>query len=349
MAIDDANSGTASKQRLRRAPSMADVAALAGVSGQTVSRVVNNRTNVDAQTRERVLTAMQVLGYQPNIAARSLRTGRFGTFGVISFDLSQYGDAETVKALQNAAEPAGFSITLMGVRTATERAVREAYGQLSLLAVDGIVLIQAHLLNTPRLRPPAGLPIVICAGEEHQRYPVIDADQAEGARLATHHLLSLGHRTVWHLAGPQDATPACRRAEAWHATLKAAGAQSPPVMYGDWSADSGYRAGLRLAENPDVTAVFAANDQMALGVLRALHEKGRSVPGDVSVVGFDDVPDSSCFIPPLTTVHQDFRQAGEYCVASLLDQMENGRRHVPPMSLIRPRLVVRASSAAPRR
>lgn len=346
MAVNDATG--ASRGGRKRAPSMADVAALAGVSGQTVSRVANNRTNVDPRTRGKVLSAMRVLGYQPNVAARSLRTGRFGTIGAISFDLGQFGDAQTVKALQNAAGAAGYDLTLMSIASATQKAVRDAYDHLSLLAVDGLVLVQSQLLDTPVLQMRADLPMVIIAGDEHQRYPVVDIDQAEGVRLATEHLLSLGHRTVWHVAGPQYATSARKRIAGWHATLKAAGAHSPPVTYGDWSAESGYRAGLELAGRGDLTAIFAANDQMALGVLRALHECGQSVPGDVSVVGFDDTPDSACFIPPLTTIHQEFGQMGQRCVLSLLRQLEGERDSLPPLFQVPPRLVVRDSTAAPR-
>ena len=146
----------------------------------------------------------------------------------------------------------------------------------------------------------------------------MDSNQAEGARSATAHLLELGHRTVWHLSGPQDSFSARRRAASWHRTLKAAGADIPPVVYGDWSAESGYRVGLQLAARPGLTAVFAANDQMALGLMRALHEAGRRVPQDVSVVGYDDVAEAGYFRPPLTTVHQHFEEVGRRCVALLL-------------------------------
>ncbi|MET9736416.1 LacI family DNA-binding transcriptional regulator [Streptomyces sp. NPDC006458] len=326
---------------------MEDVAALAGVSGQTVSRVVNNRKNVDPETRDRVLRAMNMIGYRTNTAARALATGQFRAIGVINFNLRGYGESRVLESLAAAARPAGYHIDLMEVGVPTEEAVREAYGELAVQAVDGVVLIQAQLLDTPTLHLPTGIPVVIVAGDRHQRYAVVDTDQAAGARLATEHLLSLGHRTVWHLAGPQDSPSARQRLEAWHNTLKEAGSPVPPVSYGDWTADSGYEAGQRLAQEPDLTAVFTANDQMALGVMLALAEAGRSVPGDVSVVGFDDVDDSSCYQPPLTTVHQEFERVGEQCLASLLHQMSHGQDTTPPVSQILPRLVVRKSTAAP--
>nr|ARP51731.1 LacI family transcriptional regulator [Streptomyces marincola] len=174
----------------------------------------------------------------------------------------------------------------------------------------------------------------------------VDTDQAGGARDAVRHLLGLGHRTVWHLAGPPESFAAERRAAAWRATLRAAGRAVPPAVRGDWSAESGYLAGLRLAEEPGCTAVFAANDQMALGLLRALHERGRAVPGEVSVVGFDDIPESGSFIPPLTTVHQDFAEVGRRLVEGVLHQV---RADAPRRgtALVPTRLVTRASTAPP--
>ncbi len=345
MATEETN--PVAKSGRKRAATRADVAALAGVSAQTVSRVVNNRTNVDPNTRAEVLAAMSVLGYRPNTAARALVTGQFRMIGVISFDLSAYGNARTLESISTAARRAGYSINLMGVEASTEKAVQEAFHELTVQAVDGIVVVQAQLLDTPTLRLPYGVPVVIIAGDEHQRYPVVDTNQAEGARLAVAHLLDLGHRTVWHVAGPQDSPSARQRAETWHATLKAAGAPVPPVSYGDWTAASGYPVGLRLADEAELTAVFAANDQMALGVIRALHERGRQVPHDVSVVGFDDIPDSDSFLPPLTTVHQEFEQVGQECIASLLHQI-NHDQQTPPRAEVQPRLVVRDSTATPR-
>ena len=160
------------------------------------------------------------------------------------------------------------------------------------------------------------------------------------------HLLDLGHPTVWHVAGPEGSFSAERRAQTWRTELAAAGRSVPELLRGDWSAESGYRAGQRLAAEPDCTAVFVANDQMALGVLRALHEHGRRVPGDVSVVGFDDVPESASFLPPLTTVHQDFTEVGRRCVQRVLRQIRNDRAE-HGTTLVASRLIVRSSTAPP--
>ncbi|WP_425527929.1 LacI family DNA-binding transcriptional regulator [Yinghuangia seranimata] len=332
---------------------MADVAALAGVSGQTVSRVANNRSNVDEATRERVLSAMKMLGYRPNTAARALATGRFRMIGVVTFDLRAHGNARVLESVVSAVQDTDYSVSVVAVRSHSEQAVREAFDRLSTQAVDGIIVNEPQMLDTAALRLRSDLPIVVVDRDDRHRYPAVGSDDAEGVRAAVTHLLDLGHHTVAHLAGPQDSYPARRRAEAWHRTLKDAGRLTPPVDYGDWSAESGYLIGRQIAERPDVTAVFAANDQMALGLLRALHEAGRPVPDDVSVVGFDNLAESAYFLPPLTTVNQDFEEIGRQSVALLLDQMESAPaegtapRGAAAVS-VAPRLVVRGSTAPPR-
>ncbi|WP_136706284.1 substrate-binding domain-containing protein [Agromyces sp. H66] len=176
---------------------------------------------------------------------------------------------------------------------------------------------------------------------------MVDTDQAHGARLATEHLLGLGHRTVWHVAGPERSYSATRRRESWARTLHEHGAEVPPVQVGDWTSESGHALGVELARDPEVTAIFAANDQMALGVLRALHEAGRAVPAEVSVVGFDDMAESASFWPTLTTVRQFFGEVGRRSVETLLHEVEGGRPR--GTTLVDTELVVRASTAAPPR
>jgi DNA-binding LacI/PurR family transcriptional regulator len=172
-------------------------------------------------------------------------------------------------------------------------------------------------------------------------------DQHAGAARATRHLLSLGHRTVWHLAGPANWIDAGGRAAGWRSVLAAEGREIPECLTGDWSARSGYEHGKRLAANPEITALFVANDATALGVLRALRERGRRVPEDVSVVGFDDVPEAPFFSPPLTTVRQNFGEVGRHAFQLLLDQIDGltpERRRI-----VEPELVVRESTSAPHR
>jgi DNA-binding LacI/PurR family transcriptional regulator len=328
--------------------SMADVARLAGVSSQTVSRVANGHPSVVGSTRQQVLAAMKELHYRPNSAARALKSGEFRTIGVILFTLSSTGNSRTLEAIATHAALQGYAITLIPVAVPTQDSVLGAFTRLGELAVDGVIVImEVHLLDAATVTLPPNVQVVVVDSDAGDRYAVVDTDQADGARQAVAHLLGLGHRTVWHVTGPQDSFASQRRAQAWRDTLTAAGREAPPPLHGDWSAESGYRAGLALADEPGCTAVFAANDQMALGVLRALHERGRAVPADVSVVGFDDIPDAGSFIPPLTTVHQDFAEVGRRCVEGILQQIDRGETG-PGTALVPTRLEVRASTAPPR-
>ncbi|MET8998539.1 LacI family DNA-binding transcriptional regulator [Amycolatopsis sp. Hca4] len=331
----------------RRGPSMADVAREAGVSGQTVSRVANGKTNVDDATRERVLAAMRRVGYRPNSAARALRNGQFRSIGVIISALPTFGNSRTLDAIAAAVVDEGFSIILMPVTRPTQGEVTGAFSTLNEQAVDGvIILIEQHQLDQSEIELPHGLPVVVIDSSARYDYPVVDNDQADGAARATSHLLSLGHSTVWHIAGPPQSYSAERRRKSWQATLERAGRSVPPVVAGDWSPESGYRAGLRLAADPAVTAVFAANDQMALGLLRALHETGREVPASVSVVGFDDMEESAHFWPPLTTIRQSFEAVGRHAVHALLSEIETGTEAGEPV-LLPTELVIRSSTAPP--
>jgi DNA-binding LacI/PurR family transcriptional regulator len=326
---------------------MADVAREAGVSGQTVSRVANGKTNVDDATRERVLAAMRRVGYRPNSAARALRNGEFRSIGAIISALPTFGNSRTLNAVASAVVAEGLTIVLMPVTQSTQSEVTGAFSWLSEQAVDGvIILIEQHQLDESEIELPKGLPVVVIGADARHEHPVVDTNQAEGAAFATNHLLGLGHRTVWHIAGPPQSYAAERRQKSWRATLQRAGREIPAVFTGDWSATSGYHHGLQLADDPSVTAVFAANDQMALGLVRALHEKGRTVPGDVSVVGFDDMEESAHFWPPLTTVRQSFEAVGRNAVTALLAEIANGSQGAAVVE-VPTELVVRSSTAPP--
>jgi len=329
-----------------RRVSMADVARLAGVSSQTVSRVSTGHPGVVESTRRHVLAAMTQLGYRPNSAARALKRGEFRTIGVILFTLATTGNSRTVEAIATQAALQGYAITLSPVAVPTQDGVLGAFTRLGELAVDGIIVImEVHLLDTANLTLPPGVPVVVVDSDAGDRYPVVDTDQADGARQAVRHLLDLGHRTVWHVAGPAESYASERRANAWRDVLVEADRPTPPVERGDWSAESGYRAGLRLAAERNCTAVFAANDQMALGVLRALHEHGRPVPEQVSVVGFDDIPDAGWYLPGLTTVHQDFAEVGRRCVRALLRQIRD--EPVDAGTVLVPTSLIHRQSTAP--
>jgi DNA-binding LacI/PurR family transcriptional regulator len=327
-----------------RGPSLVAVARLAGVSTQTVSRVSRGRTNVEASTRERVLAAMRELGYRPNRAARALKSGRFRNLAVVADTLSSYGSTQWVNSISLEAACLGYSVTLIPLVSSEAESVARALTLLGEHSVDGLALLLAHdIVREAGVDIPVGLPVVAIDSSGESPYPVIDNDQAMGARLATQHLLDLGHRTVHHVAGPGDSRAANVRELVWRETLQAADAPIPAVARGDWSPESGYEIGRAIAADPDVTAVFVANDQMALGLLRALQESGRRVPDDISVVGFDDMPESANFQPPLTTIHQAFDQIGVTCVAMLVGEIERGERRHPPLLPVE--LVVRGSTA----
>jgi DNA-binding LacI/PurR family transcriptional regulator len=332
--------------RFRRAPVMADVARRAGVSHQTVSRVLNGHLHVREATRARVLAAIDELAYRRNSSARALVTRQTRILGVIAFDTTLYGPASTLLGIEQAAREAGYFISIISLKEITEQGVREALDHLAEQAVDGLVVIAPQRQAVAALAGiPADRPIVAVEGGEAPDLPVVCVDQAAGAAAVTRHLLELGHRTVYHVAGPLDWLEAEARLRAWRATLEAAGAPVPEGLAGDWSPRSGYQAGRLLAARDDVSAVFVANDQMALGVLRAFQEAGVDVPGRVSVAGFDDIPEAAYFSPPLTTVRQDFAEVGRRSIALLLDQLA-GR--VAPVRVVAPAtLVLRASTAAP--
>jgi DNA-binding LacI/PurR family transcriptional regulator len=328
-------------------PVMLDVARLAGVSHQTVSRVLNGHRNVSPQTRAGVLAAIRHLGYRPNAAARTLVTGRTNALGVISFDSTVYGPSSMLYGLERAARP-DYSVAIASLPAFDRRSLHEAVERFLTEAVEGIIVIApGNAAVQALIELAADIPLVAVKCGTNAPLPSVAIDNLAGAARATQHLLDLGHQTVHHLGGPPTWLDAQERAEGWRETLRAAGTSEPELICGDWSARSGYEVGHRLAAMPEVTAVLCGNDQMALGLLRALAERGRQVPGDVSVVGFDDIPEAPFFPPPLTTVRQDFGELGRRALHLLKDRI-SGEQGFRPTLPIAPDLVVRASSA-PRR
>jgi DNA-binding LacI/PurR family transcriptional regulator len=333
-----------------RRVSMADVAARAGVSGQTVSRVVNASPRVDPETRGRVEAAMAELGYRPHRAARALRTGRTHTIGLVVSTLATVGNSRMLQAVADAASARGYALTVV---TLAADDVASAFERLADQGVDGAIVLNEA---TERVRGAAtlgrgvgaGLRLVVVDSPPDDRlaaepwFSTLGTDHAGGAALATRHLLELGHRTVHHIGGPAGSFAAAERERGWRDALSAAGVVAPRVLRGDWTSASG-RAAASALRDAEATALFVANDQMALGALRALAEIGRDVPRDVSVVGFDDVADAADYRPPLTTVHQDFDGLGTRAVTVLVDGIEAGARATS--DTVPTRLVVRASTA----
>lgn len=324
---------------------MSDVAHLAGVSHQTVSRVINGSDNVRPETRERVLRAIRQLGYRPNTAARALVTRRSATVGVIGTEDGFWGPTSIQRATQAAARDEGFFVSSVNLHSVTREELAAAVDHLRDQSVEGIILVAAHdeALAVARAQE-SSVPLVVVEGDLSQAELTVGVNQEAGARMATRHLLDLGHREIVHVTGPMHWTEARARLQGWRAEMYAAGLRPAEPVLGDWTAASGYEAGLRIAKTAGVTAVFAANDQMALGVLRALSEAEIEVPGEVSVVGFDDIPEAAYFIPPLTTVRQDFAAVGRRAIQILRAALGQDERVAGLPRLIEPELIERRST-----
>jgi DNA-binding LacI/PurR family transcriptional regulator len=329
----------------RRPPRLEDVASHAGVSHQTVSRVVNNHPNVSKATRERVEAAIAELGYRRNTAARSLVTRRSQIIGVLGTELAQYGPANTLLGVQQAARETGYFVSIAALKESGADSIADAVRYFTDQGADGIIVIVPHdgtvkTLETLNL----DVPVVVVGAGSHGRFSGAMVDQKRGARVAVAHLISEGHRRIGHISGPPDWIDAAARAEGWREELAAAGLAVDLLLEGDWSAGSGYRMGQKLAAERTATAVFVGNDQMALGVLRAFSEAGVRVPQDVSLVGFDDQPEAAYFTPPLTTVRQDFEELGRRCMDIMRTQIEDGAASTT--TVVDPELVVRSSTSS---
>ncbi len=329
--------------KLGHPASIRDVARIAGVSRQTVSRVINDHPSLRPETRERVQAVIDELRYRPNPIARALGGSRSRTFGVIASQRTQWGPAAAIQGVERAARDAGYLVNTTNLASTEPSVIREALALQVEHKVEGLVIIAPQTRTLDQIDELAlDIPYVLlhsrAQGDEHELF----VDQLAGARAATRHLVQLGHRDVLHLAGPQEWIEAEARMQGFLAEMIEADLPVRPPVLGDWTPDFGYHAGRELARFRDFTAVFTANDQMALGMMHALRDAGLDVPRDVSVVGFDDMPEAAHFWPPLTTVRQDFEELGRRCVARLLGGHE-GEEPAP----LEPQLVVRSSTARP--
>ena len=325
-------------------PTIFDVARLAGVSHQTVSRVINHHSSVRESTRERVQQAIAQLGYRPNAAARAMVGGRSRNIGLITAGSSDYGPSSTVLGLLSAARSADYSISLATAIDTERESVRAAVELVLSQHIEALVVVASRV---PILDAVAGLtlrvPVVVIESSGRTTHPSLSIDQYAGARTATEHLIALGHRDIAHVAGPGDSMDATERLRGWRDTMAEHGLVARQPLEGDWTPGSGYRIGAALSRRgPGFTALFVANDQMSLGCIHALAEQGIRVPDDVSIVGFDDIPEAEHFAPPLTTMRQDFRQLGTDILTTVLDVIED--RQVEPVLRLTPTLVVRRST-----
>jgi DNA-binding LacI/PurR family transcriptional regulator len=260
----------------------------------------------------------------------------------VATESQQFGPAHTLFGIEAAAQAAGQLLSF--VTMDSDDAMETTLDRLRASHVDGVIVI-APVRGILRALSDvnSSVPLVVVGADMATGLPTVTIDPRDGARQATVHLLELGHATVHHVRGPKDWIDANGRVRGWSDALSAAGARPIPPLTGDWGAGGGYAAGSRLAADPDVTAIFAANDQMALGVVRALHDAGRRVPTDVSVVGFDDTPESAYFVPALTTIRQDFAEVGRRSVKLLRSMMEG--HEVSPNEVVPTQLILRESTA----
>ncbi|GAA3881868.1 LacI family DNA-binding transcriptional regulator [Leifsonia kafniensis] len=330
-----------------RAPSIRDVARLAGVSHQTVSRVLNNHPSIRDTTKARVLQVMEDVHYRPNRAARALGNGRSRTIGVLSASGSHYGPASSIAAIQDAAREAGYYVNMANLSAVDPESIEAALTHLMSQSVEGIVVIAPQVRVFDALEHMAiDVPFVTMQSTGRLDEHTLSVDQIAGARLATHHLIELGHRDIYHLAGPQDWIEAEARMRGFLDEMGAMDVPTTAPILGDWTAEFGYYAGREMLRVRDFTAIFSSNDQMALGLIHAVRDAGLDVPGDVSIIGFDDIPEAAHFWPPLTTVRQDFAELGRRCMALLLSSITDDQP-VDYRDVITPELIVRGSTAPP--
>ncbi|MGO4533349.1 LacI family DNA-binding transcriptional regulator [Leifsonia sp. 2MCAF36] len=327
-----------------RAPGVREVAAAAGVSRQTVSRVLNDHPSIRPATRERVLAAMEELSFRPNRAARMLTTSRSTTIGVlVASPSSLFGPASSIDAIEKAARDAGYFVTVAHAASLDTDAVEAALEQLSAQAVEGIVVVAPQQrIQDAMAAVSLRVPSITLHGAGMAGDHGVFVDQFEGARLATRYLLDRGHVRIAHLSGPADWSEARARREGFLREMEAAGADPVVSRDGDWTAASGAEIGAELLADTTITAVFSSNDQMALGAMFAAARAGRIIPRDLAVVGFDDIPEAAFLTPPLTTVRQDFAELGRRCVARLVAEIEGTDLAFDAPVL--PRLVSRGSA-----
>jgi DNA-binding LacI/PurR family transcriptional regulator len=326
-------------------PVMADVARLAGVSHQTVSRVINGSSSIRPATKARVEQAIEELGYRPNTAARALVTRRSGIIGIVGTNSALYGPSSIQRSVQEAARAAGYFSSLVPLAEVTLDELRGALDHLARQSVEAIVMIAAQEEALAVVHSAdAGLPLIVVEGDLSGRGLSVGVDQIHGARQATQHLIDLGHRAIIHVSGPLTWTEAKGRRTGYEAAMHDAGLVPTDHWEGDWTPAKGYRIGRELVRSSGTTAVFVANDQMAIGVLHAFAEAGVRVPDDISVVGFDDIPEAGYLNPALTTVRQDFQAIGQRAIDLVTATLDGSTASVP---LLPPELIVRDSTAPP--
>lgn len=326
-------------------PTISDVARLSGVSYQTVSRVINDHPYVSKEARQRVQAAIDTLGYRPSKAATKLASKSSKTIATVLYGSWVPGLAEIALNVELAAKTSGFDVILVNI-TEPKKQLIDALQNVKAWAVDGIILIipvqslpvedvQAICEDTPF--------VFIDTHHAACTYSVV-IDEAYGTQTLVEHLIRLGHTQVAEISGPLEWLNAQIRHRACMQAFEAHGMEPPVHIEANWTVSGGYRAAKKLLDDHlTFTAVISANDSMALGVMRALHEAGLSVPDDVSVVGFDDIPEAAYFTPPLTTVRRNLIQLGVVGFDYLMRRMDEIDTPAQ-QEIILPRVMFRAST-----
>lgn len=334
-------------------PTLTDVARLAGVSRQTASRVARGGDLVNPRTAARVRRAIKTLSYRPDPIARALSTGRGRVLGLLTHQLTNrptsIGAMSIISGVEQAATEVGYSVSIASFATFEPAAVQEGIDRLAMSRCDGVIFMAPWVSGAETIMAiDRTMPMVTTSTVPGYDGPAVHPDMARSSEEVVEHLLEMGHATVHHVAGPAEWSASHLRALGWEQALRRAGCEVVQPLTGDWTARSGYLAGLELAEDPSVTAIFASNDETALGIMYALTERGLRIPEDISVVGYDDAPGSDYFRPALTTVRVDGYEHGRTAVAHLIAQLDG--QSPEPTVIVPHELVIRRSTAkAPRR
>lgn len=331
----------------QKAITLHDVASHSGVSYQTVSRVINNQPNVAESTRKRVLESIRELNYRPNRAARSLVTHRSETIAIVSFGTSFYGPGQMVANITQHAKDRGYRVSPGAIQRLDREEVKAALDEIHGHLIDGIIMVAPLVSDFAReIGEFVGrIPIVQIDTKPQSGFASVSICQSHGGKLAVEHMINLGHRRIAEISGPLNWYDAIMRHQSWIDTMAQHDLPHAMSVEGNWTAQSGYE-GVQtlLANSAKFTALVVANDQMALGAIAALNEHGLSIPEDVSVVGFDDIPESGYYLPALTTIRQDFSALGEQAVDYLVSLIQHPKTPIHQRVLY-PELIIRRSTA----
>jgi Transcriptional regulators len=329
-----------------------EIAAMCGVSTQTVSRVINKRPDVSPETRAAVEAAIVSVGFQPSAVARSLVQRRSQTIGVVVAGLKYFGVAQTLNGITEESEASGYALLLKELASYDDAEVIRVVEFLLAHRVEGIIFVApemgTNIATVGAQLPTSYPPIVFLKSEPSATFSTIMIDNYGGARLATNHLLALGRRRIAHLAGPLAWRESRARHEGWRDALHDAGVEPGPVVPGNWSSASGEVAFEQMLElAPDLDAVFAGNDQMALGIFHVAHRRGLAIPNDLAVVGFDGLVEGAQFTPSLTTISQPLGELGQLAVREMLRLVANEpAQGITRSATLATELIIRESAPA---